>query len=163
VPRNVERAVELVPGVELIDLDLIARHAPVAELSAEAEARGIVRDAVEEFSALNAEQDATPALVALRDHVYELLDDELQRLNPRSVSSSAPHAVADTDTSQPARHRAETEAALRHFVGRLLHRPSIRIRESGRNGNAAQARAAVELLFDTCLTQDKRPVAHDRR
>lgn len=157
VPRNVERAAELVSGIELLDLDLIAKHAPLAELSAEAEARGIVRDAVEEFSAVRAENDAMPALVALRGHVYELLDEELQRLAPRTVGSAgtpgdpADPNTADTDTAgadDDARQRAAIEAALRHFTGRLLHRPSVRIREFGREGKAYQAHAAVDLLFD---------------
>ncbi|QIM17282.1 glutamyl-tRNA reductase [Leucobacter insecticola] len=132
VPRNVEHAAELVPGIELLDLDLIAKHAPLAELSAEVEARGIVRDAVSEFSAARAENDAMPALVALREHVHELLNEELQRI--------APDDAAEV--------RARTEAALRHFAGRLLHRPAVRIREAGRAGEATEAHAAVELLFD---------------
>ncbi|WP_244303105.1 glutamyl-tRNA reductase [Leucobacter coleopterorum] len=144
VPRNVERAAEFVSGIELLDLDLIAKHAPLAELSAEAEARGIVRDAVEEFSALRAENDAMPALVALRGHVYELLDDELQRVTPRGTGT---HETSG-DPDGPAQQRAAIEAALRHFAGRLLHRPSVRIREAGRAGNAPAAHAAVELLFE---------------
>lgn len=154
VPRNVERAAELVSGIELLDLDLIAKHAPLAELSAEAEARGIVRDAVEEFSAARAENDAMPALIALRGHVYELLDDELQRLAPRGGGESAasPDTAGADPATCPAGHsleqQAAIEAALRHFAGRLLHRPSVRIRESGRAGRAPEAHAAVQLLFD---------------
>lgn len=145
VPRNVERAVELVPGIELLDLDLIAKHAPLAELGAEVEARGIVRDAVEEFSAISAERDAMPALIALRDHVHDLLNEELQRLAP--CDGGADPGGSDSVVSASL-HRTETEAALRHFVGRLLHRPSVRIRESGRSGEAARAHDAVNLLFD---------------
>ncbi|WP_244304815.1 glutamyl-tRNA reductase [Leucobacter viscericola] len=156
VPRNVEQAAELVSGIELLDLDLIAKHAPLAELSAESEARGIVRDAVEEFSAMRAENDAMPALVALRSHVYELLDDELQRLAPGGGGSAeAPGdpdgttaAASNEHVGEAAKERAAIEAALRHFAGRLLHRPSVRIREAGRAGNAPAAHAAVDLLFD---------------
>jgi glutamyl-tRNA reductase len=39
------------------------------------------------------------------------------------------------------------EAALRHLAGRLLHRPTVRLRELGRAGSAAEGIAAVSALF----------------
>lgn len=137
VPRNVSAEVAGVPGVELLDLDVIAKHAPIEELSAEAEARGIVDDAVHEYAALRAEHDAIPALVALRSYVHDILDDELERLHRRTRGTDG-----GTELST-----AATEAALRHFAGRLLHAPSVRVRQMGRAGEADHAISAVESLF----------------
>ena len=129
MPRNIARSVTEVPGVELIDLDLVAKHVPVAELSAEAEARRIVRDATLDFFADRAAQDVVPSLVALRDYAQGILQDELGRLAKNG-------AVAP-----------ELEAALKHLTGRLLHRPTVSLREAARQGRAAAGRDAVELLF----------------
>lgn len=124
VPRNIDPASATVPGVELLDLETVAKHAPIAELSAEAEAREIVADAAAEFAADRAELDAVPALVTLRGHVHGILEDEIARSGDPEVA-----------------------AALRHFAGRLMHQPTVRVRQLGRSGRAPEARAAVEALF----------------
>lgn len=140
LPRNVDPGVARISGVELLDLDTIAKHSPIEELSALVEAEEIVREAVTEFAALNAERDAVPALIALREHVNEILNAELQRLG------------SDTDgtgggSSTSLRNHTEVEVALRHFAGRLLHTPSLRVRELGRAGEADRVFTAVETLF----------------
>jgi glutamyl-tRNA reductase len=132
LPRNISPDVAGVPGVELLDLETIALHAPIPELGAELEARDIVRTAAAEFAAIQAERDAVPALRELRSFVDGILDDEIARLRSRT---------SDDDRA------AEVEAALRHLAGRLLHRPTVRLRELGRAGSAAEGIAAVSALF----------------
>jgi glutamyl-tRNA reductase len=129
LPRNVDPAASHVPGVELLDLETISLHAPLAELNAETEARAIVDDAVSRFSAAALEQSVTPALVALRKHVFDVLDDEIARARGRGDSSE------------------RTEQALRHLAGVLLHRPSVRARELGRTGRADDFVAGIDALF----------------
>lgn len=129
MPRNIDPAVSEVPGVELLDLDLVAKHAPVAELSAEAEARRIVSEAAAEFMSEGAEQAAAPSLVALRSYAQGILQDELAR-----------HARGGA--VDPA-----IEAALKHLAGRLFHRPTVRLRAAAREGRADDGAQAVELLF----------------
>ena len=118
LPRNVDAAVASIPGVELLDLETISLHAPLEELSAHDDARQLVRSAARGFSA---EAEAEPAIVALRTHVFELLDAEIAR-NPHS------------------------EAALRHFAGVLLHGPSVRARDLAADGRGAEFARALELL-----------------
>ena len=130
MPRNIASEAAALSGNELLDLETIARHAPIPELSAEAEAHDIVAGAAAEFAAAQAERDAVPALVALRDHVHALLEDEVGR-------ASRSGAVAGGDV----------EGALRHFAGRLLHEPTTRIRGLGREGRADEAHAALAALF----------------
>ncbi|MBO1902062.1 glutamyl-tRNA reductase [Leucobacter weissii] len=129
LPRNIDPAAAGVPGVELLDLETVVKHAPIPELSAEAEARKIVSEAAAEFLAGRAENAAVPTLVALRDHVGDILQDELTRLGRGSGADPA------------------VEAALRHFAGRILHQPTVRLRELARAGGADDAARAVELLF----------------
>lgn len=128
MPRNVDHHVIELPGIELLDLETISLHAPVAELNAETEARAIVDDAVSRFRVAEREQSATPALVALRKHVFDLLDQEIERGRGRGDDE-------------------QTERALRHLVGVLLHRPSVRARELGAEGRADEFAAGLAAVF----------------
>ena len=128
LPRNVDPAVGKLPGVELMDLELIATHARLPKLAPDATARELVSSAAGAFAA---EQAAAPAIVALRSHVFDALDSELARLASKSVPPEQAAAVTE---------------ALRHFAGALLHDPTQRARElaaSGRVGNFEAGLAAV--------------------
>ncbi|WP_426625966.1 glutamyl-tRNA reductase [Leifsonia sp. McL0607] len=129
LPRNVEPAVAELTGVELLDLETISIHAPVEELNAAADARELVDAAAAEFAARTSEQAVTPALVALRSHVFGVLDAEIARARSRGDSSE------------------QTEAALRHLAGVLLHTPSVRARELARQGDAQAFIDAASALF----------------
>lgn len=133
LPRNVHPDAADVEGVELLDLETISIHAPIAELNAETEARAIVDDAVSRFRAQALEQSTTPALVALRKHVFDILDDEIDRVKRRGDTTP--------ETAE------QTERALRHLVGVLLHRPSVRARELGRAGRGDDFTGALDALF----------------
>lgn len=132
LPRNVDPDAADVEGVELLDLETISIHAPIAELNAESEARQMVDDAVSRFRAQALEQSTTPALVAFRKHVFDILDDEIDRAKRRD---------ADPESVE------QTERALRHLVGVLLHRPSVRARELGRAGRGEEFVGALDALF----------------
>jgi glutamyl-tRNA reductase len=129
LPRNVDPAVAELRGVELLDLETISIHAPLDELHAADDAREIVDAAAAEFAAKRAEQAVTPALVALRKHVFDVLDAEIERARGRGDSSE------------------QTEAALRHLAGVLLHTPSVRARELARQGEAQAFIDATAALF----------------
>ena len=129
LPRNVDPLVATVPGIELLDLETISLHAPLTQLTAADDARAMVSDAAAEFQAVAAEQSLTPAVVALRKHVFDLLDSEIERARSRGDSSD------------------RTEAALRHLAGVLLHTPSVRARELAREGRGEDFRDGLEALF----------------
>ncbi len=92
----------------------------------------MVDDAVSRFRAQALEQSTTPALVAFRKHVFDILDDEIDRAKRRDGD---PESVE------------QTERALRHLVGVLLHRPSVRARELGRAGRGEEFVGALDALF----------------
>jgi glutamyl-tRNA reductase len=129
LPRNVDPAVAESQGAELLDLETISIHAPLDELHAADDAREIVDRAAAEFAAQRAEQAVTPALVALRKHVFDVLDAEIERSRRRGDGSE------------------QTEAALRHLAGVLLHTPSVRARELARQGDAQAFVDGAAALF----------------
>jgi glutamyl-tRNA reductase len=71
--------------------------------------------------------------------VFELLEAEIARARE--------HGAGD-----------ETEAALRHLAGVLLHGPSVRARELAADGRSAEFVAAVETLHGIEVA-----ARHDRR
>ncbi|WP_127476036.1 glutamyl-tRNA reductase [Microbacterium sulfonylureivorans] len=135
LPRNVDPAVGRVDGVELLDLETIRLHAPLEEFSAHADARSIVGDAAAEFTA---DREAGPAITALRTEVLGVVEQEIARARARGAGD-------------------ETEAALRHLAGVLLHRPSVRIRELAVDGRLDEVTAALETLHG--LTVDDQGTA----
>ena len=129
LPRNIDPAVAFIDGVALLDLETISLHAPLEELRAADDARALISEAATEFAATAVEQRHAPAIVALRSHIFGLLDAEIERARKRG----------DDD--------GKTEAALRHLAGVLLHTPSVRARELARSGEGEAFAAAVTALF----------------
>ena len=130
LPRNVDPDVTDLAGVELLDLETIRIHAPLEELNATSDARLLVGRAARKFSAVAEEQSLAPAVVALRSYIFDILDGEIQRARNRGDNSE------------------QTEAALRHLAGVLLHTPMVRSRELARAGEQAAFLAGLEALFD---------------
>ena len=129
LPRNVDPDVATVAGVDLLDLETVRLHAPLEELNATSDARQIVGNAARKVSAVAEEQSLAPAVVALRTHVFGLLDTEIERARKRG----------DDD--------GRTEAALRHLVGVLLHTPMVRSREVARDGEHEAYLRGLEAIF----------------
>ena len=141
LPRNVDPTVAELLGVELLDLETISIHAPLTELQAADDARSIVDAAAAEYRARTAEQEVTPALVALRKHVFDVLDAEIERARNRGDGSE------------------QTEAALRHLAGVLLHTPSVRARELARQGDAQSFIDGAAAVFGVDVDAER---AHPR-
>jgi glutamyl-tRNA reductase len=123
LPRNVDPAVGALAGVELLDLELIGRHAALPELGRGA--HEMVGSAAAEYSA---EQAAAPAVVALRSHLAAALEAEIARVRANDVDERA-------------------ERALRHFAGVLAHGPSVRAREFAVEGRLGEFEEALRVVF----------------
>ncbi|MDH6182265.1 glutamyl-tRNA reductase [Microbacteriaceae bacterium SG_E_30_P1] len=122
LPRNIDPAVAFLPGVEMLDLETISLHAPLEQLTAHDDARAMVRDAAHQFAADTA---AEPAVVALRTHIFDVLEDEVAR-------AASP----------------EVERALKHFASVLVHGPSVRARELAAEGRLDEFEAGLAAVFD---------------
>ncbi|MGO1646405.1 MAG: glutamyl-tRNA reductase [Agrococcus casei] len=132
LPRNVEPAVADVPGVQLLDLETVRLHAPVQHLVTTDDARAYVRKAAAVFERVTDENRLAPAVTALRQHVFEALDAEVERIGRRGTEAE----------------RRATEAALRHFAGVILHKPSVRARELAASGRHDDYLTGLEALFE---------------
>ena len=129
-----------VPGVELLDLETIKIHAPMEEFAATDAARDLIRSAARDFGDAGEELDLAPTVVALRKHVYDVLDAEIARARGRGDDGV-------------------TEAALRHMAGVLLHTPMVRSRAAARAGEQRAFIDAVETLFGVTAESPAESVA----
>lgn len=129
LPRNVDPAVGRLAGVQLLDLETISIHAPLAEVNATTEARNLIGAAAADFSASEAELSTAPAVVALRRHMFDILDAEIARARARGDSSEL------------------SERALRHLTSVFLHTPSVRARELARDGEGQSFIDGLSALF----------------
>lgn len=143
MPRNVDPEVASLEGVSLLDLETISLHAPLEELQATDAARSVVREAADTFHVVGSRQSVTPSIVALRSHIFSLLDAEIDRARARG----------DDD--------GKVEQALRHLAGVLLHTPTTRAHELAATGRADQFTAALSTLYGiTGVEQVPRGVDH---
>jgi glutamyl-tRNA reductase len=119
------------PGAIVIDLDSVARNAPVEHADTVATARELVAAAALRYREDAAARALDPAIIALRDHVTQMLTREVQRVRDRGDAEQA----------------AETEQALRRLTSSLLHLPTVRARELAKSGDHADYVAALQTLF----------------
>ena len=129
LPRNIDPDVAGVPDVDLLDLETSGLHAPLPELQATDDARALIAQAVEEYRADQQATAVTPAVVAFRGHVFELVEQEIDRLRRRGEATEA------------------VERAMRHLAGVLVHTPSARAKQLAAQGDAEAFTDAVGLLF----------------
>lgn len=130
LPRNVDPAVGEISGVTLLDLETIRLHAPLVHWSAEEDARTVVDAAAHAYVSHSAVE---PAVVALRQHVLELVDSEIERAQRRGDDG-------------------RVEEALRHLTSVFLHTPSIMARRHAAAGRADAVADAIETLFGIEVT-----------
>lgn len=134
--RDVAPGVEQMLGVHVVGLDAVGAQAPGESVGAIEAARSIVAHAVARFGDGESARALDPAVVALREHVFGLLERELARTRPG--------AGADDE----ARREAEAvENALRRFAKTLLHTPTVRAREHAQAGEADRYLGAIRALY----------------
>jgi glutamyl-tRNA reductase len=145
MPRDVDPAVAGLPGVQLVGLDTLGDRP--AGAGGQPELAGLAtRDAdVDEVRAIVAEEFAArvsavhaarvaPTVVALRTKAAKVVDTELARLAGRL----------------PADHRTldEVERAMRRVVDKLLHAPTVRVKELAGSPGGDAYEDALRVLFD---------------
>ncbi len=118
-------------GVDLIDLDEIGAHAPAEQSAAVLAARDLVTRGVDTYLHMESGRAATPAVTAMRSHVSQFIEREIE--------------------SATRRYDAETAAAvarsLRRVSNALLHTPSLRAAELARAGGLEDYQHALHTLF----------------
>jgi glutamyl-tRNA reductase len=138
VPRDVAPEVAGVDGVVVLDIDDLGAWADRGRAQRQAEVEGvtaIVRDEVERFTVAATALQAAPLVGALREHAEGLRLAELRRYQAQ---------LARLDDEQ----RELIEAVTRGVVAKLLHEPSVRLRDQAGSPRGERNAAAVADLFD---------------
>lgn len=137
LPHDVDPSVAELPGVALVGLEqLAARSADDPEAGAEVEAvRRVVAEEVARHLAAQRADRVSPTVVALRARAREVVDSELTRLDSRLP------LLDPVD-------RAEVAAAVRRVVEKLLHPPTVRMKQLAAQQGGDQYAEALHLLFD---------------
>jgi glutamyl-tRNA reductase len=138
LPHDIDRTVSNLPGVALAGLDDL-RTAQEAARAVGPEAieavRRIVAEEVAAFLSAARAAAVTPTVVALRSKAADVVDAELARLTGRLPE------LAD-------RERGEIEQAVRRVVDKLLHAPTVRVKELASAPGGDTYAAALRELFD---------------
>jgi glutamyl-tRNA reductase len=143
LPRDVEPAVAGLPGVHIVDLAMLqgesAAHPgrPVAGSVAGDDIAAAYALVELETSLLRAERQAAavgPTVSALRSQAADVVDAELLRLSTR---------LPDLD----ARARSEIARTVRRVVDKLLHEPTVRVKELASAPGGTDYADALRALF----------------
>ena len=135
LPRDVDPAVADLPGVRLIALDTLADELGEAPGGADVEGvRTIVAQELASFLAARGMRSVTPTVVALRTMATGVVEAELARLGARLPQLD--------DVS-----RAEVERAIHRVAEKLLHQPTVRVKELANHSGAVSYAAALAELF----------------
>lgn len=135
LPHDVDPSVADLPGVTLVNLTELAEDLRDSEAAQEVEAvRRIVAEEVVAFVAARRQAGVTPTVVALRSMATGVVDAEMDRLAGR---------LPDLDDAA----RAEVLHTVRRVADKLLHQPTVRVRELANETGAISYAAALAELF----------------
>jgi glutamyl-tRNA reductase len=135
LPRDVDPAVAHEPGVRLINLEVLAADLEQTGEAAEiADVRAIVAEELSAYLAARRSASVTPTVVALRTMATGVVEAELQRLAGR---------LPELDDEA----RLEIEQAVRRVADKLLHQPTVRVKELANEAGAVSYATALAELF----------------
>lgn len=136
VPRDVEPATADLPGVIVIDIDRLAKdvHGGPAATDTAAVVQ-IVTTEVEAFVGWLRGAEVAPTVAALRSRADEVVTAELRRLAQRRP---------DLTDEQ----RADVSHTVHRVVQRLLHSPTVRVRQLAAEPGGDQYASLLRELFD---------------
>ncbi|ORA25474.1 glutamyl-tRNA reductase [Mycobacterium aquaticum] len=135
MPRDVDPAVAGLPGVWVVDMDRIQREPTARAAATDADAaRNIVATEVANYLAGQRMAEVTPTVTALRQRAADVVEAELLRLDNRLPGLDAAH-------------RDEVAKTVRRVVDKLLHAPTVRVKQlASAPGGDSYAEALRELF-----------------
>ncbi|MFD7156719.1 glutamyl-tRNA reductase [Kribbella sp. NPDC059898] len=133
LPRDVAPEAARIPGVTLITLADLVGTAGGSEADID-EVRRIVGEETGAFEATRRAASVAPTVVALRAMASSLVDQELARLERR---------LPDLDEHE----RHEVERTIHRVVDKVLHNPTVRVKELGGDPGGPTYADALRQLF----------------
>ncbi|MEU3282031.1 glutamyl-tRNA reductase [Streptomyces antibioticus] len=136
MPRDVDAAAHRLAGVRLVDIESLAEASAGAPMAADVDqVRRIVGDEVAAFGAALRAAHITPTVVALRAMAADVVVGEIARLEGR---------LPGLDD----KHRAEITQTVKRVVDKLLHAPTVRVKQLAAEPGGAGYADALRTLFD---------------
>jgi glutamyl-tRNA reductase len=137
VPRDIDAACADLDGVSLYDIDdlqaVIARNRRVRQAEAR-RAEGIIEEEIQHFAAWLGSLEVLPTIAALRSRATEIAEQVVEENSGKWESASS-------------RDLERIDAVARAVVNRLLHEPTLRMKEL-RDDRVHARMALVRDLFD---------------
>ncbi|WP_122816222.1 glutamyl-tRNA reductase [Nocardioides pantholopis] len=135
LPHDIDPEVRDLPGVTLVGLADLATALRGTEAADEVdEVRRIVGQEVAAFLAARRQASVTPTVVALRTMATTVVDTEMERLANR---------LPDLDEET----RAEVLQTVRRVADKLLHEPTVRVKELSNTAGVVSYAEALADLF----------------
>ena len=138
VPRDVDPAVRQLPGVTLLDMDDLGdfvQHQRAGRRHEIDSVRAIVDEEVDLYLAEASAREVAPLIAALRARADLVSEGELDRHASR---------LADLSPAQ----RAAVESLLHGVVNKLLHEPTVRLKDAAGHARGDRLAEALRDLFD---------------
>jgi glutamyl-tRNA reductase len=137
MPRDVDPAVGDLPGVRVIGMDELRGTGGGVGADEVAAVRAIVEEEIAAYGSAVRAARVTPTVVALRAKAATVVDAELSRLAGRlSEEGMSGHALE------------EIAQTVRRVVDKLLHAPTVRVKELASSPDGEEYAAALRVLFD---------------
>ena len=135
LPRDVDPAVAVQRGVSYVDLEALRSAGAMVSDAEVTAASAIVAEELREYLTEQQRLAVAPTVTALRARANQVIDAELTRLDGRlpELDPSARREVAD---------------AVRRAVEKVLHAPTVRVKELAGEPGGDQYAAALRELFD---------------
>ncbi len=145
VPRDLDPEIATLPYAFLYDVDDLDEAVGTGTVEgAAARAEAIVAEEAERFRAWQASRGVVPAIASLRARAEEIRLRELGRAGRR---------LADLSLEE----RRAVEAVTVQIVNKLLHDPTVRLKEAAAGADGATYADAVRHLFGLDADQDRQP------
>jgi glutamyl-tRNA reductase len=143
MPRDVDPAIVALPGVAVLSMDQLGADDQQAVRSTAvgaadlAAVRAIIEEELAAYGGAMRAAQVTPTVVALRAKAATVVDAELARLEGRlSEHGLSGHALE------------EIARTVRRVVDKLLHAPTVRMKELASAPGGEDYAAALRVLFD---------------
>lgn len=147
MPRDIDDAAAMRQEVSLVNIEKL--HAISREDSgSDGAAQRIVNEELAAYSSAQRVKDVAPAVSALRRHAAELVESELDRLK-----SKVP-GISEEDFG-------EVQRTVRRVVDKLLHQPTVRVKELAANSGTVSYDSALQELFGLSEALPERSVKVD--
>jgi len=136
-PRDVEDVVGQIPEVHLYDMDKLEQGASQSvdeRISQVPLVEKIIDEEMQRFQEWLATLDVRPAILAMRAQAEAIRQHEVQRMRKRLTNLS----LEETE---------EIEGLTKSLVNKLLHEPTIQLKELSKNGDGVRYALLIRELF----------------